>query len=959
MRILAIAVAALVLALSVNTTRAEERQDSSLAFELSAMREAWLYGDDQTAAARLDALIGDNRLTGDFPRWFSALRAVLALENGDTEKALSVVAPVLKESKDARNYLRTARLFLAYGAPEAALKLIREGRVRAPDSRALMRFEAGLQWLQGDYDGALATYMLVLTSDEQALYPYVRPANARWSQVRPWGETGDKPVKPAADEDEEDWGWEEPTGTGEYQPEPFADLFKPIYWYPSDLPGLDRLLEKLARDPAQLAARGADFEARLKTATETQEKVDNLRSGDQQTRKQLEDAARTARFEVGITARIAAIGRLNAGEYEACEKIAAQTLAVTPEDVALLDLQAHAMGKLGRAEEARTGPLARLRGSGYVAIYATSIYIRGPYRQMVDRVFEPALTLYHANPEAGLIQLEQMRNTFGDTARGQPVSAAAIGLWLYQRGEHALAQRYLLEASRLNGYESGRPIYQEAVFVESALIAIGEAAAKPDDKDAPKEVAPAQPEDEVDPLEMAKLDANTHPLLRKSLRAGAIMGSIPDARIILRTMAEVDSYTSVSGIAPVRAAARFMPEGEKVMADMLWGLPAKIASDVPNAELDAFLADTHATSVSLKSALDGMAELVGQARSNQSWEVRRSLGQKTGPVLGLIEARAIVLRGKLLKDKPATLADLAAWLAEYQQQIDLRAALQSRPAENTVRFREARTAAGIPEVAHRGLLLDGARVLARAGAHADAARLLWFNRDAAQGLESQNHLLSLASVLARKGGDTTLQSRCLLEAVQQAPDPRSREMVNPQLLIVEVPDVRADLLEFGELADLLQYAENQLVPNADTPDMTTLERAIPELLQARPTLIMRNTSRAGMDGIFSTSMSAGSCTVILRNWYKMMVSADSYASCSRFAAWVIASDLPVTGRVQHNGLCAPQDSIAAWAMLRELYRKQGANDPRALAGLDRMDKLLAETDTIIDVQDYARDDWWE
>jgi hypothetical protein len=960
-----IVAAAVVLALSVNPTQADEEQGSKLAFELTGLREAWLYGDNATAAARLDNLRKDNRLSGDFPRWFASLRAVLALEDGDTKTAVEVMQPVLNESNDARNYVRAARLFLAYGAPKEALKIVRDGRARGPDSRALIRFEAGIQWLEGDYDGALATYMAMLLSDDRPAYPYVTPVLTRWSQAKPWDVTSDKPVQPAPAEDEEDWGWEEPEVVdGQYLPEPFADLFMPIYWFPCDLPGLDRCLETLARDAEQVKARTSDLDEKLKQAQAAQEAVDTLRTGDAATRKQLEDEARRTRWHAVFAARLAAMAKLNASEYEACEKIVARGVAVAPEDVALLDLQAQALGKLGRAEEARTGPLARLRSVAYLSTYSSALYNRGPSRQMVDRVFEPALTLYRANPEAGLTQFEQMRTTFGDTNRNLPVYAGVLGLWLLHKNEAALARKHLLEASRLNGYESGRPLYQDAVFVEMALIALGEtaveAAPAEGEKEKEEEGEAAQPgEEEVDPLEIAKLDANTHPLIRKSLRAGAVLGSIPDSRTLLRQLAEVELWNNYAGIAPVQAAANFIPDGDKVLQEALWGLPARIAKEVPDADLNAFLAAEHTATQNLKTALESLAELIEQSRSNQNWEVRQSLSQKTGPVLGLIEARTILLRAKLLKDKPTKLADLAAWLTKWQAQIDLRASLKSRPGEAAARFKDARAGAGVPEIVHTGLLLDAARLLARAGAHADAARLLWFNRDAALGLESNNHLLALASVLARKAGDSALALRCRLEVAQLAPDPRNRDSFNPQELMVALPVVRTDLLEFGDTSDLLLFVETQLIPNADTADMTKIEGIVPEILKARPTLVMRNTSRNGTGGIFSESMSTGSCYVIVRNWYKMMISAETLPSCRRFAAWMIASDLPVTGRVNHNGLCGTQDVIAGWGMLRELYRKQGANDAPALAAMDRLDKLISNTNTVVDEDTYYEPDWWE
>lgn len=947
-----LACATLLLAFCINPAQADD-EGSGLAFELDAMRRAWLHGDDATAAARLDALRGDNRLSGEFPRWFASMRAALALQAGDKQTALKVLAPILEQSNDARNYVRAARLFLAYDAADLALQVIREGLMRAPDSRALLRWHAGLRWLAGDHEGALGDYLELLVSDERPLYPYVPPTSGRWAQVKPWNADADQPDKKAADKDSEDWGYIE-EDSGEFQPEPFTSPFMPIWWFPSDLPGLDRCIDELSRDPARAAKHKAGLDDLLKTARAAQDELDTLRTADPEARKEIEMKARRARWNAVLAARVTAQAHLAAGEVNEAEAVVRRSLALAGDDIALLDLHARALGELGRAEDARSGPLARLRTLSGLAVYSFHVTARGPGQQVADRVFTPALTLYRANPEAGLAQLELMRTTFGDTNRNQPVQAGALGLWLVRNNEQELARKFLLEASRTYGYESGKPLYQDGVFTELALVAIGDGKPAPEDKPAPP--APAEGEEGV---EVAKLDAAVHPLLRTSLRAGALIGAVPDTRSLLRELAGVDLWGGAAGIGSVQAAARMLPDGDNLARRTLYGLPARIAAEVPAAELDAFLADEHATSQSLKQALDSMNELIQQLRANNNWQVRQALSQKTGPVFGMVEARVLLLRAKLLADKPAGLPALAQWLGKYQPQVDLRAKLQTRPSEAYTLYSKARADVGVPEVSHTGLLLEAARLLARAGAPLDAARLLWFNRDAMLGLESRNRLLSLASVLARKGGDESLAVRCRLEAAARAPDPRARDPLSPQLLLFELPGTRDDLLEFGAAEDLLRYLENQLIPSADTADMQAIERLCPELKEARPSLVMRNTSRAGTDGIFASSMQSGNCNVIARNWYKMMISPETLPSCRRFAAWVIASDLPMGNSRGHNGLVTTQDAVTTWAMLHALHARQGANDPKALKEAERLSKLLTRTATTMDAEQAYEEEWWE
>ena len=94
-RLWLIPLALLLTALSVNPTQAEE--DAALAGELAALREAWLYADDETAGARLDTLRNDDRLTGELSRWYGFMRAALALQQGDTDTAWQCIEPVLED----------------------------------------------------------------------------------------------------------------------------------------------------------------------------------------------------------------------------------------------------------------------------------------------------------------------------------------------------------------------------------------------------------------------------------------------------------------------------------------------------------------------------------------------------------------------------------------------------------------------------------------------------------------------------------------------------------------------------------------------------------------------------------------------------------------------------------------------------------------------------------------------
>lgn len=942
-------VALMALAFAWSPSQADDR--GALAFELSALRDAWLHGDNATAAARLDTLRKDNRLSGEFPRWYASLRAALALQDGNAALAREIMQPTLDESSDARNYLRTARLFIAYGEPDSALEIIRDGLKRAPNSPALRRFEAGLLWLGGDHDAALERYVELIAESKTASYPYVRPPASRWSEARPWNAV-DGARREGSNEDKEleRWLGAPAPDAGNFKPEPYVSLFLPAHWFPSDLPGLDRCVLEVAGDEtlgAAWAARRADL---IAAARQVQSELDNLRSGDSEQRAGLERKAAAARTRAVIASRIAARRQLATDALEECETTLREGLELNSDDVALLDLQLQLYGRQGRAEAARTGPLSRLRAIAGISIYPSTVYSRSYYAEVLDRVFMPALTLYRANPEAGRLQFDETRAGFGDSSRNQPVHPGALGLWLYKQGETEYARTLLMEASRLNGYESGRPLYEDAIYFEVALLALGEG--QPDSAERP---APAPGGDEADPVEVARLDADTNPLLRQSLRVGAVMGAVHDPRERIRTYAGVDLWGSFAGFDSVVGAAGYTGD-ENLLSDKLFNLHRTIASEVPQAELRAMLDPSHTTSATLKQTLDSLSESLQSLRANNNWNVRRTISQQVGPVFGMVEARAILLRARLLQDKPSTLKEVAAWLETHQPEIDLRRRLGAQPNDIHTRFSEARAAAGIPEITHKGLALDAAGLLAGAGAYREAALLLWHNRDALSGVESTQRMLALAAVYAQKAGDAGLATRCRVTGAGALPNPLIPSGTSRTLLIAELPAARAELIEAG--GDVLAYLEGNLLPTASVYEMQRINVAVPELAEAPAGLLQRDSLGFGVERFFESSVSSGSCQSIWLGWEKLKA-AESPATIHRIAAWVIASDLPLGHfRGYHNGLCAPEDAVGAWALLQQAYAMQAANSADALKSRDRLTKLLNRTAAQPGQKFNIYSDWW-
>lgn len=961
--VIALAVRGPALAQDSGGANAPQGQSSTLAFELAQLAETWIHGDDAQAAARLDAFARDNRLRGELPRWLASMRAALAISRGETAAALAALQPELDAARDPRPYLRAARLFLALGRGPEALSVVRQGRARDARSAALRRFEAGLLWLQGDFSGAVDIYVGLLADDSRESYPYVAPEFSDWRNVKPWGGP-EKP--PAAGENADADEWDRAPALTEWAREPFADLFEPSTWYGTDLPGLERCVAEMAAEPEQLARQRAAFTNLLGAAQQAQVAQESYRGDDAAVRAALVASARSSRWRALVAARVSILADLAAGRAADAEAMAGMALPLAPEDLALLDLQARAMAQQGKAEEARTGPLARLAARG-LAVYPGMLYAAGPQQQAVQRVLEPALVLYRSNPEAGLQQLEAVRGAFGPEHLKRQVPPDLIGVWLLQRGEKVLAQKFLAEAGRLGGYESGKSLAPDGVVLEHALLGLrvpvgggtadnagADGEARPEEND--KEVEPAPGEPAPGPAPGA---AASDPLpLRVLPRAGVLLGSLPDARAVVWRIAGVDFWGGSWGAANHLRAAQVLPDGEKNLRELLYGYHVRLAAELTPAQIDAALAETHPSSVTLAEALKSFAEGLQQAKGGSNWRLTQSLRERAAFLLGMVESRALLLRARMRQEPPRSLADLAAWLKTRQGMIDLRSQFKAGSNEAADRLAEERTAAKVPEVTHSGLLLDAAKALARAGNHAGAAQLLWFNRDVPIGIDSRSRRLFLAALMARKAGDFVLEMRCRLGAAEA--DSESREQLDSALLLLEFGQLKGELEEFGTRQDLEAYVEASIAPWADSRAVAAVFQAAPELRGSRATMLMRNSLRGGLDGIFRNALVEGSVVTIERNWLKMIAPRESHDRCRRFALWVLACDLPFfRGRGYSSGLNTATDTIRGWGMLAQLAEARAAWDPAARPEAERLRTLIRRCSTPAEDDDSYEEEWWD
>lgn len=899
---------------------AAESYQAPLALELGRLRDAWLRGDTATSAARLDAMLGDNRLKGELPRWVAYLRAWLALEEKDEKKAIAALQGVLRTAEDAREYVRAARLLVLWQQEAAALTLARQGLARGPYSDALRRLEADLLYLSADHTAALAAYESMVAESDNPRYPYLAPRAVRWQDSRRFAETD---------------------GQRNFQPEPHASLVAPLHWFSNDLPGLDRCILELSRDAVAAETAGRGLPTLVDSARQARNALATLRTGDAEQRRALEVAARRAEFKAACAARVAALALLAAAKSEQAAELARSALEVAPEDVALLDLYVIALSHLGRAEELRQGPLAQLRVLANLHVTPWMSVDMGVQSQMPDRVFAGALALYRVNPQAGERQFSELVPVFGAPDRAIAVRASALGVWLFIQGEPELARRYLHEASRMEGVLSGRPIRPEAQAAELALLALGEGTKAPDEAENP---APAPPDDEDPAIDVGDVDGKLHALLRAAPRAGGLAAAQLDTRVVLMQAAGMQIWSGGYSPQSLLRARRALPGGAKALDDALYSLPARIAAEVPGPELESLLSADSTRTKLLHENLAAFGDAIARFGATQDWQARNQITQKAAPILGMIEAHATLLRAKLLRDTPADIAALTVWLAANQPTIDLRRVARATSAEDYVSMAAQRRAAGIPEVVHSGLLLDAAVTLARAGRPGEAALLIWHNRDVALGLVTREALASLGAALAAKAGKEALRARLELAATMPARRQADLPAVHPVLRLLETPSLAPLLREFGGSQAVVRHA--QLLsygPRDGETDALIIEHcpeAATELRQAPEGAL------ALADELFRQSLATGQCAGIRAAWPTLVALGEPLIA-RRLAAWVIICDLPLgAGSQRYYGLADASDVLSAWVMLLKLQEAHEGTRASAARTRRLLQRCASPTDDL-------------
>jgi hypothetical protein len=757
-----------------------------------------------------------------------------------------------------------------------------------------------LLWVGGDHEAALDVYSRIFVDVSLPMYPYVPPARSRWSSATTWGA---EPA-PAPDGEEKPAEWSEP----------YVSLFPPMHWYDTDLPGLDRCLAEMAADASTTEAEQAALPQRLAEARASRDKVNRLRTGDAAEREKQEGAAKAAEFRALCGSRIVAIAQLANAQPQHAEKTARDALELVPGDIALLDLLAQALARQARAEELRNGPLSSLRTLGNLYVNSSVVLDPGPAREAADRVFEGALNLYRINKVTGRAQFDHLVRTFGQRGRGrtESVQPGALGLWLYLKGEHELARVYLREGSRAQGFQSGRQMLPDAQPAELAMLALGEGKEpaddeKPDDKkegeegekEDDKPVEPADDgEEPVEGINVGGFEGDAHPLLRLAPRAGALSAALYDTRGAVQRVTGVQSYYGSNyGSRALAAALPLLPRGDEALQQAVYGLPARIAQEVPAKELDAALAPDSPQTTNLKSTLTSFGDSLRSLQSNRDWQTMRAVAQRTEAVFGMIEAYALLVRARLLRDKPKDLKALSELLAKHQPAMDLRKAANATSDELYVRMDRERRDAGYPEVVNSGLLLDAAMLLADAGKPLEGARLIWHNRDVATGLNTLESIAFTASVLA--ASDPLLSARCRLISTAGPPQAgRQATYRDPMLRALELPYALKQLRKAGNEEDVVRYLELHVLGDLPGETMARVREVVPELEGVQPARAA--TINAGT--MIASAVSQGGCWYVRDNWHRVLAVQDGGRTASRLAAWTLVSDLhhkPHCGRRSH------------------------------------------------------------
>jgi hypothetical protein len=875
------------------TGSAESQESKSVlggssTLELRQFRDAWLFGDDQSIAVRLESLDNDNRLQGVLPRWISLMRAGHAMRLDKPGVAEEAIAKVLENAKGPRPYIQAIRIYLLHGDIPRALNVASLASAVAPNVDSLAALKADLTFLNGDPTSALGLYTEILSKLTEPAAPYALSNPRVWSSAHNF------------------------EGNGGTTPPPDVPLFVSPYWYQTRFPGLEHCLLAMSKDKDLAATMRAMIPGGRENYDEAQDTLYSYRGGDAEHRAKLVLAVSKAKWELLLAVRVAALAALESDQPRKALGFIKNGEELGVEDIAYQDLTARVYGALGMAEEARSGPLARLRQRTDLRLGDASILFYPTGRGRADRVFTAALNLYRANPEGGEKQFEELRRSFGYNAES-PVPHSVIGVWLAGKGEFDLARKYLREGSKLQGYLGGKALYQDVAASEFVLWALGPAAQEQPEETPPEDEAEGDtPEDEDTEGEDETPVEDFTQVLAQTGRAGAILSSLADTENLLEFLTNVSIWGRNGSIHALTRPLDYIPEGHAAIERLLFNYPTELADNLGKSKLETLLSDKHQSSVALKQSIEALSKSIDQVRSNDDWRSREALGEAAPPFFGKIESRVLLLRAHLKASTVTSLEELTAWTETWQASIDLRTHWNVNSSERLINARKAREEAGMPEIFHSGLLIDAAEKLAAAGKIESAALLLWHNRDCYLGVDSIQRLMTVAASYAKKAGLQTIAVRCKLVAFN-GERPRFAEEDNMKL-IIELPQTIAHVKKYGDLKEINAYIEAHLIPRADTSDMQAIYRIAPEFAKAPAAAVATRPAKDGLKSLWLAALQQESNWVYLHNWAKLSATPTAVGACDRLLDYIVASDFPAHERRRFSGLVSTPGFLHVLAM---------------------------------------------
>lgn len=871
---------AIVLLASTNTGAQEAPKEkltgNSVALEIRQFRDAWLFGDDESVSVRLESLEKDNRLQGVLPRWIGLMRAGHALRTGKPEIAEASINRVLKSAKDARPYFQAVRIYMLHNDTPRAMGVAFRGAAFSPESENLQILKADLTLLSGDHQESLRLYTNLQAKSADPMHAYQFSQEAMWGKAHEFN----NPKAPNA---------------------PIMSLFSQSSWYRFRYAGLEKCLLEMAQDKDLAASMRAAI-PELTTAHKTSEEALESFRGTKKERTVLELAERNRRWLLINATRVAVLAALESNDNHKALNYLKQIDGLIIEDIAMQALLAKVMGELGMAEEARAGPLSRLKSRADLQAGDGSLLYTDVGRMQVDCIFMPALNLYRVDTEAGKIQIEELRKSFGYSDRDVPYSL--VGLWLLAKNETELARTYLIEASKFTGSLGGKPLGSYEAGFEFALWTIG-----PGDKlEKPNEAEENNTEQFKDILEQVN-------------RAGAVISVLQDSDLLLQHLTDVETWGRASSIYGLVQTLPNLPGGRQVLERLIFSNPSELKSSLTQTELETILGDEHASSKNLKQSVEAISKTIEKTRTSESWRDRETLGKAIPLFFGKIESRAQLIRALFLHTRPQNLEDLQTWLTKWQTQIELRNPWDGNTDERTIKYRKAREAEGIPEIVHSGLLLDAADALVDAKDYASAAKLIWFNRDAYLGVDSIERLMWLASVLATKAGMKPLATQCRLTSIQGIP---SRYRTNDSArLLLEMTDTRTKLLKYGCPKDVSEFIETLLLTSANTEDMTAILELAPEFKFQQGGSSLNRPAKDALLSIWESTFSQNSNSNFGRNWAKLASEPAIRDSCERMLDYLLASDLPIDEQTRYTGIVSTSGFLYVLAMKTYLKGSKG------------------------------------